>query len=222
MGNDSEIAALLFRVCHDLRTPNRSVLAHAELLLKDRGRGSPPDLDQRLSFIVDGARKIDSLVEALSGYALALDVNPSSFQPTPLDVVLRGALARIEQALLDHRAVVHSSDLPVVRGDADRLMQLFTTLIGNALSHRGEAAPRIQIRPLAKSEDTVISVSDNGPGVDRGDQKRIFQPFERLHGNGAGLGLATCRAIVERHGGRIWAESAEGGGLDVRFTIPPA
>jgi light-regulated signal transduction histidine kinase (bacteriophytochrome) len=222
MRTDRELAALLFRACHDLRTPNRSILAHAELLLKDTGTALPADLDQRLGFVIDGARKIERLVDALAGYALALDTDPSSFQSTRLDIVLRGVLARIEQPLLDHCATVHYSELPRVKGNPDRLMQLFAELLDNSLSHRGEAAPRIEISSSPNDEGCLISVSDNGTGVDPADLERIFNPFERLHGKSAGLGLAACRAIVEGHGGRIWSQLGASNGLDVRFTLPPA
>jgi signal transduction histidine kinase len=222
MPTDRDTAALLFRACHDLRSPNRSVLAYAELLQKKSDDGTPQDLELRLGFIRDGARKIERVVEALAGYALALDTDPSSFQPTRLDVVLRGALARLEPQLVQCSAEVDYSELPSVQGSPDRLMQLFVELVGNALTHRGDDAPRIRIGSSPHPDGVLMSVSDKGPGVDPDDRTRIFQPFEHLHGDGPGLGLAACRAIVEAHGGKIWAESAEGRGLDVRFTLRPA
>jgi light-regulated signal transduction histidine kinase (bacteriophytochrome) len=222
MRTDREIAALLFRACHDLRTPNRSIRAYAELLQKDGAACPPADLEQRLAFIVDGARKIDRLIEALAGYALALDIDSSSFQPIRLDVVVRSALAKMEEPLRESSAEVDYADLPRIQGSPDRLTQLFTELIGNSLAHRGDALPRIRISSPPHGDACLLSVSDNGPGVEAADLERIFQPFERLHGQGSGLGLAACRAIVECHGGKIWAEAATPYGLDVRFTLPQA
>lgn len=222
MRTDRDISALLFRACHDLRSPNRSIRAYAELLGKDGTACPPADLEQRLGFIIDGARKIDRLIEALAGYAMALDINSSAFQPIRLDVVVRSALAKMEEPLRESSAEVDYSDLPRIQGSPDRLVQLFMELIGNSLAHRGDAPPRILISAPPHAEACLLSVSDNGPGVDPADLERIFQPFERLQGQGPGLGLAVCRAIVEGHGGKIWGEAVTPHGLDVRFTLPPA
>jgi len=113
-------------------------------------------------------------------------------------------------------------ELPRVRGNPDALIQLFEQLIRNAIDHRGDAAARVHISAATMDEGWQVAVQDHGPGVDASELEGIFEPFERLHGSGPGLGLAICRAIVEGHGGRIWAESQLGKGCTIRFTLPSA
>jgi signal transduction histidine kinase len=140
-----------------------------------------------------------------------------------MDVVLRLALARVDKELRGCGAKVAYGELPPVFGNPDRLMQLFENLVRNAVDHRGLDAPRIRIDAARHPEGWLFTVADNGPGVDPASLEAIFLPFERLPGKepaGAGLGLAICRAIVERHGGRTWAESQPGTGLAFRFTLP--
>jgi two-component system, chemotaxis family, sensor kinase Cph1 len=215
----------LLRVCHDLRTPLRSVRANAELLLKHSERRDSADYEQILGFIVGGAKKIDSLVDGLSSYSLALHVEARNFQPARAGVLLRAVLARLAAELAASGADVAYDDLPRIQGDPDRLMNLFENLVRNAIQHRGAAAPRIHIGAEARDGAWLFAVRDNGPGVDSEDLERMFQPFERLSSTGiagAGLGLAICREIVVRHNGRIWAESTPGSGCAIFFTLPAA
>ena len=112
-----------------------------------------------------------------------------------------------------------------MRGNPDRLADLFRNLLQNALRHRGEAPPRIRVSAERRSNEWLLAVKDNGPGIEAEYLESVFQPFVRLHGRqreGPGLGLAICRAIVERHGGSIWAESGAGTGCTFRFTLPAA
>lgn len=220
---DREFSDFLLRLCHDLETPLRAVRAHAELLRKSLGEVQPEGPPQSLTFVGDGVRRIDLLSQGLSGYALALRIDDGAFRPAPMDVLLRAALARLHQEVRANQAEVTYNGLPRLAGDPDRLVQLFEHLLSNALRHRGPEAPRIHISAEKREAAWLFSVRDNGPGLEAGFLERIFLPFERLRGNkmtGPGMGLATCRAIVERHGGRIWAESAPGQGSTFFFTIP--
>jgi chemotaxis family two-component system sensor kinase Cph1 len=213
----------LMRACHDLRTPLRSVRANAELLLKNPQKRDSADYEQILSFIVGGAKSIDSLVDGISSYSLALHLEERCFQAARTDVLLRAVLGKLAAELRSSGAEVAYDDLPLVHGDPDRLMTLFENLVRNAVQHRGPAAPRIHIGAEARDGAWLFVVRDNGPGVDSEDLERIFRPFERLSRNGtggAGLGLAICREIVVRHNGRIWAESTAGSGCAICFTLP--
>jgi signal transduction histidine kinase len=187
------------------------------LLLRDSS-AAPAGAAERLAFVADGATQLDRLVDALAAYALALGTNPGSFLSLGMDVLLRAALAKLAPAIAESGANVAYGALPRVAGDSDRLVQLLENLIRNSLEHRGELAANINVTASQEGAEYRFAVADNGPGVDPRDLDRIFLPFERLHGRGAGLGLASCRAIVEAHGGRIWAES--GRGLTVWFTLP--
>jgi signal transduction histidine kinase len=214
------ISDLLFRVCHDLRTQLRSIQVHAQLLLKnsDAARNSA-------GAVVDSSKRIDLLADGLASYACALDFDEGSFQSVRIDVILRAVLAGLEQELRANNAEVTYTELPCVRGDPDRLTDLLGNLLRNALKHRGEAPPRIRVTSTMQFGGWLLAVQDNGPGIEAAYLESIFQPFERLHGRqreGPGLGLTICRAIVERHGGAIWAESEFGNGCAFLFTLPAA
>jgi len=213
----------LWRAAHDLRTPLRAVRTNAELLLKAPEKRQGPEFEQLAGFLVNGARTADSVVDGLANYALALRVEPHA-APVSTAVLLRGALARLAAEIHAGGAQVDYGDLPRVTGDPDRLMQLFDNLLRNALQHRGEPDPRIQVSASRQDAEWIFAVRDNGPGIQAEDLERIFRPFERLKRNqgGAGLGLAICREIVAGHGGRIWAESAEGQGTTFYFTLAAA
>jgi signal transduction histidine kinase len=226
--SDREVSEFLLRACHDLRTSARAVRTNAELFLKDIGakdveapRNS--NFEQRLGFLVEGARQIDLLLDGLASYSVALQTEAASFQATRMDVLLRLVLAKLNKELRDCGAEVIYGELPSVTGNPDRLMQVFENLLRNALAHRGQVTPRIHVSAAREAESWVFTVRDNGPGVEAAFLESIFTPFERLHARerrGAGLGLAICRAIVERHGGRIWAESQPESGATLCFTLP--
>jgi signal transduction histidine kinase len=213
-----EMRDFLIRACHDFRAPLRAVTTNAELLL--RAPEQRADFEKCLGFLVTGARNANALVDGLASYALALHVQPGPV-PVPVEVLLRNALAKLAAEIRSSGAEITYDELPRVTGDADRLLQLLENLLGNALRHRGDAAPRIHISARAQGDEWIFAVRDNGPGIEPEELERIFRPFERLRpGNGgSGLGLASCREIVTGHGGRIWAESAPGQGATFYFTL---
>src|SRR5207249_6835020 len=127
----------------------------------------------------------------------------------------------LDHSVRESGAEVTYGELPRVRGNPDRIMQVFEQLLRNVLVHRGAQTPRVHIQASPHADGWQFAVEDNGPGVEAEDLERIFLPFERLHrAGGPGLGLAACRAIVDAHGGRIWMESRAGKGCTVFFTLP--
>lgn len=216
------MSEFLLRACHDLRASARVVRTHSELLLKDAPGQRDSNFEQRLGFIVEGARRIDSLVDGLASYSVVLQTGVAPFQTIRTDVLLRSVLAKLDKELRESGADVLYGELPTVTGNPDRLMQVFENLLRNALVHRGEVVPRIQISAGKQAEGWLFAIRDNGPGVEAASLDSIFLPFVRLQNkeSGAGLGLAICRVIVERHGGRIWAESPAGSGATFCFTLP--
>jgi len=220
--SDQEVSDFLLRACHDLRTSARIVRTNAELFLKDGGaprRG----FEQRLGFIVEGARRIDLLLDGLASYSIALQTEAASFQATRADVLLRLVLTKLDEELRECGAEVTYWELPVVTANPDRLMQVFENLLRNAVVHRGPTAPRIHISAARQANHWLFTVRDNGRGIEAALLESIFTPFERLQDKerwGPGLGLAICRTIVERHGGRIWAESQPESGAAFYFTLP--
>ena len=221
--SDKDVSEFLLRACHDLRASSRTVRTHSELLLRDGEVSAGSTLEQRLGFMVDGAAKMDALIDSLTAYSLALTTDAASFQAVRLDILLRSVLKKLDPELRGCGAEVTYGALPEVNGNPDRLMQLFENLIRNAIVHRAEAAPRIRLDASRQTDDWLVSVQDNGPGIEEADLERIFRAFERLKGKqnrGAGLGLTICRVVVERHGGRIWAASKPNQGATVYFTLP--
>jgi signal transduction histidine kinase len=137
--------------------------------------------------------------------------------------VLRSAIARLAPEIRECEGEINYGELPRVDGDPDGLAQLFENLLRNALQCRGSAPPRIQVTATAQDGAWLFAVRDNGRGIDAADAERIFRPFERLRRDGpagSGLGLAACREIVSRHGGKIWAQSQSEPGATILFTLP--
>ena len=172
---------------------------------------------------MDGAQKIDVVLDGLVNYSLALQIDPAGFQRVRMDIQFRSVLMKLGTALRESGGEVTAGDLPEVMGQPERLMQLLEHLIRNALVHRQETVPHIRVEATREGDFWQFTVRDNGPGLEPDYLENIFRPFERLHRNqheGAGLGLTICREIVERHGGKIWAESPDGSGAVIRFTLP--
>jgi signal transduction histidine kinase len=217
--SDREIGEFLLRACHDVRAAARTMRTHSELILKDAASGKSGDLEVRAGFIVEGAGRIDALTNGLAAFAIALQTDRASFQTVRPDALVRNVILKLGSDIRAASAEVEYGELPAVAGNPDRLTQLFEQLLRNALVHRGEAPPRISIQSTEHAEGWLFIVRDNGPGLETESLEGIFKPFERLHGGGAGLGLAICREIVRRHGGRIWAEPAADGAT-ICFTLP--
>jgi signal transduction histidine kinase len=233
-----EISEFLFRACHDLRTPLRAVRAHAELLVRGGELPANSGPDPRLAFIIEGAGKMDQLVDGLSSYSMALRIDRGSFVCTGLGVLLRSVLAKLAKEIREQQAEVTAGELPRVWGDPDRLMQLLENLLLTMLRQPGrmEAGglePGLRIHITAEphahgvGNGWLSAFRDNGPAIEAADLESIFQPFARWPGAAgaqSGLGLAVCREIVERHGGRIWAESPpstqDGTSRAFLFTLP--
>ncbi len=220
---DDGVSEFLVRACHDLRTPLRSIRLNAELLLRDGQAAETSDFEQRLGFVVDAAKKIELLANGLAAYSMALAIGRESFQSTRMDVLLRAVLAKLDRELRDAGASVSYGDLPRISGNPDRLMQVFENLLRNAIDYRSSEPTVIHIAAEKRADEWLFAVRDNGTGVEAAYLESIFRPFERLNGAKSarpGLGLTICRAIVERHGGRIWAESSGGIGSTFLFTLP--
>jgi light-regulated signal transduction histidine kinase (bacteriophytochrome) len=145
-------------------------------------------------------------------------------EPTDLEAIVNRSLNDLNLAIRENNAQITVKPLPTVTANPQQMMQLFQNLIANALKFRGEAPPSILIQAELKHEEWLFSVQDNGIGIKPQYLERIFVIFQRLHSRdkypGTGIGLAICRKIVERHGGRIWVESELGRGTTFYFTLP--
>jgi two-component system, chemotaxis family, sensor kinase Cph1 len=220
---DREISEFFLRACHDLRAPVRTILAHSELLARDALEANPADFKERLSFVLAATKRIERLADGLVNYSLALDFDPSSFQPVRVDALLRAVLGRLENELNATQTKVVYGQLPRVLANPERLTQVFEHLLRNAIQWGGKQILRIEITAQKRDADWLFAVHDNGRGIEAAYIESIFRPFEKLTCSGSegpGLGLTICRVIVERHCGRIWAESEPEAGSTFFFTLP--
>ena len=145
LNSDLDVSEFILRACHDLRSSTRAVRIYSELLLKDADGARNSTFEERLAYVLEGARKIESLLDGLTKYSLALQTDAASFQSTATDVLLRSVLMKLNKELSDCDGKVTYDELPRVTGDPDRLMQVFENLIRNSLVHRGETPPQIHI-----------------------------------------------------------------------------
>ena len=210
---------------HDLQEPLRMVASYLQLLRSRYGGKLDGDADEFIEFAVDGARRMQSLINDLLEYS-RIGTRTAPMQPTSLSEVLALTQANLRATIDETGARVIVGQMPMVVADPGQLLQLTQNLIANAIKFRGDAAPVIHIDAARGSRQWEISVRDNGIGLEPRHADRIFQIFKRLHPPneypGTGIGLAISRKIVERHGGRIWVESQPGQGATFRFTLPDA
>ncbi len=211
-------------VCtHDLKEPLRMVSSYCQLL-QNRYQGKlDANADEFISFAVDGAQRMSALISDLLAYS-RVGSNGAPFQPVDCSTVFDSVRANLELAIRESGATVTCDALPTVNGDSAQLQQLFQNLIANAIKFLGEAPPRVHVGVDRRAGELVFSVHDNGMGFDPQHAERIFIIFQRLHARdeypGTGIGLAICKKIVERHGGRIWFESEPGNGSTFYFSLP--
>ena len=199
------------------------VVSYLQLLERRYGGRLDGDADEFVHYAVDGAQRMQALINDLLAYSRAGNGH-TEWKPTDCGAVVARALANLRASVEETGARVIVSDMPTVDGDTAQLTQVFQNLVGNALKFRGQAAPEIHIAAERADGDWLFSVRDNGIGVEPRHAERIFMIFKRLHGHteypGTGIGLSICKKVVERHGGRIWVESEPGKGATFRFTLP--
>ncbi|HYP14421.1 MAG TPA: ATP-binding protein [Bryobacteraceae bacterium] len=212
-------------VSHDLQEPLRTVNSFAELVLTRSGGAVDPETRKALGFIGEAATRMSRLVRDLLAFSTqdALEARPG---PVALDEIVEAVCANLTKAIADSGADVTHDPLPVVNIDPTQAMQLFQNLVENGLKYsRPGVAPKIHMSSEKMDGEWLVRVADNGTGFDPERASTIFEPFTRLHArqtSGTGLGLTTVRRIVQRHGGRIWAETEPGRGTVFLFTIAGA
>ena len=208
-------------LAHDLKTPIHQIQYLAKFIERDIRDQRWDKLPNDCEKIVSTAKRMEDLINTLQHYTRA--DTPVNFEPVSLDDVLRQCLGNMAQDIAACRARIKTATLPIVHGNGPMLAQLLQNLIGNALKYCRAAFPEIEIGSDLSGGQCRITVKDNGIGIPPEHRKTIFEPFKRLHSadqfEGTGLGLATCRKIVDRHGGRIGCENAHEGGSVFWFTL---
>ncbi len=221
--SNQELEQFAYIASHDLREPLRMVASFSQLLSQRYSGKMDADADEFINYIIDGATRMDSLVNDLLEYSRVTS-QAKPFAPTNLNQVIGEVTKNLSVMIEESGADVRWGVLPVVVAERSQMFQLFQNLISNAIKFRGAETPSIRIRTQNLGMEWLICVSDNGIGIDPDYHAKIFEIFQRLHSRekypGTGIGLAICRKIVEHHGGRIWVESGEGKGSTFSFTIP--
>jgi PAS domain S-box-containing protein len=220
--SNADLERFAYVASHDLQEPLRMVSSYVQLLARRYQGKLDSDADEFIGHAVDGAGRMQNLITDLLAFS-RVGRTGKEFEPTSLETALDRALLNLKMAIEESGAIVTRDPMPVVRGDLTQMVQVFQNLVGNAIKFRGKEPPRIDVSIRRNAGDWLLAVRDNGIGVDAQYAERIFIIFQRLHGReypGTGIGLPISRKIVERHGGRMWVESAPGKGSTFFFTLP--
>jgi light-regulated signal transduction histidine kinase (bacteriophytochrome) len=228
--SNNELEQFAYVSSHDLQEPLRMVTSYVQLLQRRYQGQLDADADEFIAFAVDGAKRMQRLINDLLAFS-RVGTRGRELVAVSSDTALAQGLNGLELLIEDNHARITYDLLPLVMGDREQLAQLFQNLVSNAVKFHSEAAPEVHISAIrvAASDPEArpmwqFSVRDNGIGIDAQYFERIFVIFQRLHSKeeyaGTGIGLAVCKKIVERHGGRIWVESQLGQGATFFFTWP--
>ncbi|MBF0325160.1 MAG: transporter substrate-binding domain-containing protein [Alphaproteobacteria bacterium] len=221
--SNTDLERFAYAASHDLREPLNTVVRFAQLLESRYAPQLGEDGADIIGFVVRGAKQMVALVDGLLDYS-RVNALVEHFEPVSLDKVLAVVGDNLRAAIADSGARLTIPALPVVTGDEIQLIQLFQNLIGNAIKYRNpEAAPIIALECRAEGLSWHFSLTDNGIGIAPEFRTQVFTIFKRLHTHsaipGVGMGLAMCKRIVERHGGRIWVDEAASGGTVFHFVL---
>ncbi len=221
--SNAELEQFAYVASHDLQEPLRMVASFAKLLEQEYAGALDDTAREYIRFAVDGATRMQRLIRDLLAYARLSTTSPRA-DMVDLGSVVDNALQNLSIAIHESEAAIAVDPLPNLKGVEHQLTVLFQNLIGNGLKFRRDVAPQIRIRSDRRDHGWKFSVEDNGIGIAPQYLSDVFQVFRRLHSreqySGTGIGLALCKRIVERHGGKIWLESVEGAGTTVHFYIP--
>lgn len=222
--SNQELEQFAYIASHDLQEPLRTVQSYLQLLRRRYGGKLDRDADEFIDFAIEGATRMRALINDLLTYArVASRARP--LEPTPLDAVVDEVLRSLQVRIEERKAAIERGPLPVVIGDRRQLEQLLQNLIANALKFiRPGVDPVVRIEGEERAGEWILRVRDNGVGIPPEYREKIFALFQRLHSRdeyeGTGVGLAVCKKIVERHGGRIWVESEPGDGSAFHVSLP--
>ncbi|HXC31970.1 MAG TPA: CHASE3 domain-containing protein [Verrucomicrobiae bacterium] len=223
--SNSELQQFAYVASHDLQEPLRMVASFTQLLAKRYAGQLDDDARDFINFAVDGATRMQTLISDLLNYS-RVGTQGKPLAPTDSEGVFLKVLESLRFAIEENHATITHDPLPMVQADWLQLAQLFQNLLTNAIKFHGEAPPQIHVSAHDMGNNWKFSIRDNGIGIAQEHADRIFVIFQRLHTKieypGTGIGLAICKKIVERHGGRIWVEPTAGTGTTFSFTMASA
>lgn len=223
--SNDELQQFAYVASHDLQEPLRMVSSFTQLLKQRYGEQLDENANEYIDFAIDGVERMRALINDLLTYS-RVDTTGRELKSTDMVEVMGWALSNLRATINEAQADISYDELPRVRGDKSQLQRLMQNLISNAVKYRSETRkPTVKIGAVRDGHEWLFSVTDNGVGIDSKYYERIFEIFQRLHAHdlypGSGMGLAICKKIVKRHGGRIWLTQGPGGvGTTVNFTLP--
>jgi PAS domain S-box-containing protein len=222
--SNKELEQFAYVASHDLQEPLRMVSSYVQLLARRYQGKLDSDADDFIGFAVEGAGRMKVLINDLLTFS-RIGTRGGELTPVMLEDVFNRVVRTLDLTIEENKAVITHDALPQVMADQGQMLQLFQNLIGNALKFRSDKPPKVHVGVRREEDQWLFYVRDNGIGIDPQFWERIFIIFQRLHTReeyqGTGIGLAICRKIIERHGGRIWVESEVDKGSTFYFTLTP-
>ncbi len=208
-------------VSHDLQKPLNTVVGDLTLLEQNYRDKIDPEAMEYIHHAMDSGKRMSDLITDLLDYS-SIDITSDKFAPVDMNEVVTKALKDLEVPIRENEAQIYVDKLPTIMANETQMVRVMWNLVDNAIKYRGKEFTKIHITCEMNSKEYVFSVKDNGMGLNMEYADRIFYMFQRLHEEypGTGVGLAICKKIIERHGGRIWVDSIEGEGSTFFFTIP--
>lgn len=220
--SNDELQQFAYVASHDLQEPLRTVTSFTQLLASRYEGKLDEDADEFIGYIVSSARRMTDLINGLLAL-VRLRKTGQQWEAMPIEELLDEAETSLQAAIREAGATIERTALPALAVDRMQITQLLQNLLSNAMKYRRDVPPEIRVSAHRTASEWIFSVADNGQGFDQQYAERIFGLFQRLHGRdveGTGMGLSIARKIVERHGGRIWAESKPGVGSTFFFSLP--
>lgn len=221
--SNAELQQFAYVASHDLQEPLRMVTSYLGLLEKKYGNELSPQAKEFIGFAVDGSMRMKELIDDLLEYS-RIDSGPIDLNEVDMNEVATVVEEDLHASIEETGSMIIINHLPTIRADNTQMKQLLANLVSNAIKFHGDSRPKIEISAVTYENEFVFSVEDNGIGIDPKYADKLFKMFSRLHARdeypGTGIGLAICKKIVDRHGGKIWFESEPGKGTTFYFTVP--
>lgn len=221
--SNAELQQFAYIASHDLQEPLRQMVNSSDFLKRNLKEQLDDTNRKFMHYITDGATRMQELISSLLTYS-RVGRAEIMLKPTDMNGIVTKVLQSLDVAIRENGAAVTCGPLPTLSVEPVLMTQLLQNLVGNAIKYHGSHDPRVYVSAKRENEHWRFAVKDNGIGIEPQYFERIFVVFQRLHTrqeySGTGIGLAICKKIVERHGGRIWVESAPGEGTTFYFTLP--